>query len=105
MLNWEYAVVLLVSVVAHVNTKHLQLKIWVYVASVNFVPQYSTEGCHLFAIIALGENKIPDASFFASVHQKEYGTSINEQSEQQEGQYISNHLSSDENSDVNSEPL
>ena len=75
------------------------------IASVNFVSQYSTEGRRLFAIIALGENKIPDASFFSSVHQKEYGTSINEQSEQQEGQYISNHLSSDENSDVNSEPL
>ena len=64
--------------------------------SVNFVPQYSTEGRRLFAII---ENKIPDTSFFASVHQKEYDTSIKEQSNDQGGQHIS-HLGKGDSSEV-----
>ena len=37
--------------------------------SVNFVPEYSSEGRHLFAVIALGENHTPDVSFFASIHE------------------------------------
>jgi len=39
--------------------------------SVNFVPQYSTEGRRLFAIIALGECNTPDMSFFASIHENQ----------------------------------
>ena len=37
--------------------------------SVNFVPEYSSEGRRLFAVIALGETHTPDVSFFASIHE------------------------------------
>ena len=37
--------------------------------SVNFIPEYSSEGRRLFAVIALGENHTPDVSFFASIHE------------------------------------
>ena len=39
------------------------------IPSVNFVPEYSSEGCRLFAVIALGESHTPDVSFFASIHE------------------------------------
>lgn len=37
--------------------------------SLNFVPEYFSEGRRLFAVIALGENHTPDVSFFASIHE------------------------------------
>ena len=39
------------------------------IPSVTFVPEYSSEGRRLFAVIALGESNTPDVSFFASIHE------------------------------------
>ena len=37
--------------------------------SVNFVPEYSSDGRRLFALIALGKSHTPDVTFFASIHE------------------------------------
>ena len=49
--------------------KHLYYIQELKILSVNFVPEYSTKGRRLFAVIALGESHTPDVSLFASIHE------------------------------------
>ena len=61
---------------------HASISIELGLPSVNFVPEYSSEGWCLFAVIALGESHTPDVLFFASIHEN------NKQQQQESTAYL-----------------